>query len=481
MTKRQKFFSALGKFLKNVFTKNILLKVVALVFALLLWGYVLSEVKPKYVKRIYDVEIELRNEDSLKQKGWVVVNEGTYLTDVNVEAEIDKHSMLDSSRVKCYVDLDRIPLNEQDPDRKTVTLDVMTSIPEYGVLKSVSIQQLSLTIERTWVGEYMTATVRTVNSLPDIVKTGDAAPEYFECIPPKTVTVPALSGLKSEIEQIARAEVVIDLATFANMDPGKIPGLYSLILPVTFYNADGEVMDIVSISDVKVTVNNIEIRRYKEVPIELNTVVPDTFLSEIYEWTCQIEENSGKTVRIYGDAEELAKITTVKTEKIMIPTTEGEDTISVKLVVPNKVNTDKKESVSVYLGVSKRLSEEIAYEIPIVYTGIGEGLIPADAPETFRVGISGTADTMPLFNEKWITATVDLSGRSEGTYEVPVVLGFRGIDLHIEDYRVEETGIAGETMIRITYVASDGTVYLFSLPQKTVTVRLASVNTETEN
>ena len=38
MTKRQKFFSAVGQFLKNVFTKNIPLKIIALVFALLLWG-----------------------------------------------------------------------------------------------------------------------------------------------------------------------------------------------------------------------------------------------------------------------------------------------------------------------------------------------------------------------------------------------------------------------------------------------------------
>ena len=36
MTKRQKFFSALGRFLKNIFTKNILLKIVALLFAVML-------------------------------------------------------------------------------------------------------------------------------------------------------------------------------------------------------------------------------------------------------------------------------------------------------------------------------------------------------------------------------------------------------------------------------------------------------------
>jgi YbbR domain-containing protein len=36
--------------LKNFFTKNIALKIIALVFALLLWGYVLTDQKPVRTK-----------------------------------------------------------------------------------------------------------------------------------------------------------------------------------------------------------------------------------------------------------------------------------------------------------------------------------------------------------------------------------------------------------------------------------------------
>ena len=43
--------------LKGFFTKNLALKIVSLLFAMLIWGYVMVEVNPKRVKTITDVPI----------------------------------------------------------------------------------------------------------------------------------------------------------------------------------------------------------------------------------------------------------------------------------------------------------------------------------------------------------------------------------------------------------------------------------------
>ena len=475
MTKRQKFFSALGQFFKNVFTKNILLKVVALVFALLLWGYVLSEVKPKYVKRIYDVEITLQNEEKLKQKGWVVADHETYLTDVNVEAEIDKHSMLDASHVKCYVDLEKIQITDQDQDRKTVTLDVTTTIPEYGALKSVSVEQIELTIERTWTGNALTATVRTENSLPAVVQVGSSLPEYFECIPPKTVTIPPLSGLKSEIDQISRAEATIDLASFENTDLSAVPGTYSLIVPVTFYDLNGEVVDNATTRDVKVTVDDIEIRRYKEVPVELNVVKDNSFDGETYEYECSFADEGEQTIRIYGSAADLAKINSIRTDEIVLTSEEREETLSVGLSIPDGVKTERKKTVSVDVAVRTRMTENTSVEVPISYVGTGVGLVLADRQETLEVLVSGKVDDMRAFDAKWITASVDLKGCGQGTHTLPITIEFKGAALHVQDYRVEQTDNADEPIIRITFAGTDGSIYVIELPQKTVTIRLQTV------
>lgn len=476
MTKRQKFLSALGRFFKNVFTKNIPLKIIALVFALLLWGYVLSEVKPKYVKRVYDVEITLQNEDRLRQKGWVVVDSETHSTDVDVEASIDRHSMIDASRIKCYVDLEKIPISDQDPDRKTVRLDVSTSIPEYAALKSVTVEQIDLTIERTWTGEEMVATVRTENALPAIVQVGNSLPEYFECIPPKRVTIPALSGLKSDIDRISRAEVKIDLSTFENADLSTLPGTYALTLPVEFFDINGEQIDSASTRDVKVTVKDIEIRRYKEVPLELGDVVADGLNTDLYEYECALAGGSDQTIRIYGDSTELLKVSAIKTEQIVLNHEEGEETLTVGLEIPSGVKTDKKESVTVKTTVRKRAADELEFEVPITYSGLANGLKMLDQPETVTVRVSGLVDAMEALNTRWFTASVDLQGCKEGANEVPVSIACKGVNLHLEEYRVVESD-DGDAKVLITFVGRDGMTYLIELPQKTVTINMQAIET----
>ena len=475
MTKGQKIFSALGRFFKNIFTKNIPLKIIALVFALLLWGYVLSEVKPRYVKRVPDVEIELQNEDRLRAKGWVVANQDVLVTDVSVEAGIDKHSMIDASRINCYVDLDRIPLSAQDPNQKTVQVDVSTTIPEYAVLKSVSVEQVALTIERTQESKVLTVTVQTVNSLPVIETEAGAPPEYFECIAPESVTIGPLSGLKSDLDRISRAEAKIDLSSFESVDPADIPRTYSPTVPVEFYDAAGELIDSTSTADVKATIENVKIRRYKEVPIDLNVIFADTAESSLYECKYDFADGSNQVVRIYGDAAELAKVDSIKTERVIPNLTEGEETLTVGLLVPAGVNTDRKETVTISLKIQKRMAEDTILEVPIVYSRLDNGLVLAEKPESIRIRVSGLVEAMNLFNANWITAAVDLSNCGAGTLELPVTITFRGTNLEIENYSVQEPDDGAEAVIRITFVSKNGMVYQIELPQKTVTVKLQTV------
>ncbi len=477
MTKRQKFFSALGTFFKNVFTKNIPLKIIALVFALLLWGYVLSEEKPKYVKRVYDVNIEYLNENRLKE--WEVVKIEPSAVDVSIEAGIDMHSMLDKQRVKCYVDLGSVSLTDQDPDRKTVEISVITNIPDYGVLKDVSSGSAVLTFERVKSSDKLTATVRTEGKLPEIVKTNDTLPEYFECIPPKKVTVPSVTGLKSDIDLISGAEVTIDLSSFDNDDLSMVPGVYSVILPVTFKDANGKVIESSITKDAKVTVDGIEIRRYKEVPIVLD-VSENAIDTDVYEYSCTIEKGQPTMVRIYGDAAELAKITKIETETITPRSGESDRTIPVALVIPEdaRIKADQ-ESTNVEVTVTKRQVSDQEFEIPVKYSDTDAGITLTDKTESIRIKVSGLADTMQVFNQNWFTASVDLKHHGEGKQRIPFTLRCKGIDMHIESYLVQEQSEDGEPTIRITFVTKEGLTYLIELEENTVEVVLNAVQNDT--
>ena len=51
--------SALKTWLKNAFTKNLALKIVSLIFAMLLWGYVLMSENPQRTKTLTNVPISV--------------------------------------------------------------------------------------------------------------------------------------------------------------------------------------------------------------------------------------------------------------------------------------------------------------------------------------------------------------------------------------------------------------------------------------
>ncbi len=479
MTKRQKFFSALGQFFKSVFTKNIPIKIAALVFALLLWGYVLSEEKPKYVKRVTDVSIDYQNESRLKGKGWEVVEISPSTVDVNVEAGIDMHSMLDASRVRCYVDLGSITISDQDPDRKTVEVGIMTSIPEYGVLKNTSTERAKVTIERVKVSERMTASVQLEGSLPAIVKMNDTLPEYFECIPPKKVTVSQITGLKSDIDRISGAEVTIDLSSFDNDDLSKVTGTFSRILPVTFRDASGEVIVSNATDGVVVNVEDIVIRRYKEVPIKLS-ISEEQIDTDVYEYICEIKRGETDTVRIYGDASELAKVTEIETELIYPESQEGRTAVKAELLYPEDADiTMERDSVNVVVATKKRTVDGAEYEIQVKYSNPDNGMKLAEKTETIKVRVSGLVDAMNAFNPDWLTASVDLARCGQGKQNLPFKLLFKGVDLYAESYLVRETDNEDEPAIRITYVTKNGETYQIELVSNTVEVVLNSTETET--
>lgn len=478
MTKRKKFFSALRQFVKDIFTKNILLKATALVFALLLWGYVLSEAKPKYIKRVTEIRVDYQNKDRLPD-GWEVLEITPSTVDVSVEAGIDMHSRLDQSSVNCYVDLGSITTSDQDPDRKEVEIDIQTKIPEYGTLKGMSVKRAKVTIERVKSTEKISATVKLKGSLPEIVKVNDTLKEYFECIPPKKVTIQPVNGLKSDIDKICGAEVTLDLASFGNDDLARIPGVHSRILPVTFLDEEGNAITSSATKDVVVNVDDIVIRRYKEVPIKLN-ISEELIDTDLYDYTCEIKSGGMSVVRLYGDASELAKVSEIETETIYPESAEGEKTIHAELFSPEdaKVNMEQ-TTADVEITTVKRMVSSAEYEVQVKYANPDAGMRLAEKTETIKIKVSGLADAMNAFKPEWFTANVDLARCGEGKHNLPFKLLLKGVDLYVESYLVEEPKDENKPVIRITFVSNDGATYLLELESNTVEVVLNGLMNDT--
>ena len=72
--KRKNVFKAVLASFKGFFTRNLGLKIVALVFAILLWAYVLVALNPVRSKSIDDVPITLEGHTDLLSRNLILVN-----------------------------------------------------------------------------------------------------------------------------------------------------------------------------------------------------------------------------------------------------------------------------------------------------------------------------------------------------------------------------------------------------------------------
>ena len=416
MTRRQKFFSALGRFFKNLFTKNITLKITALLFALLLWGYVLAMENPEYVKRVRDVDIAIVGEDSLNNRGLMLVTRNIGTTDVDIRCKISKHSELDASRVACTVDLSTIA-NQfgADEDTKTVTVEVTASLrdTEYGTIEGLTLSSVDLTIARISSRSNVPVSVKTEGTLPDLFT--------YSLEENQNLTV-SFRGKKSEVDRITRGEVTVDLSSFAVNDPSTLAGTYDLNLPVQFYDRAGVLLeDIVTSSGESVTTNvRVVIRAYKDVPIVPNVAASDLFRS-LFEYECIPAQ---ETVRLYGPYDVIKDVNSIGTERIMPVMEEGDTEQKTTLIVPEGTELEKTQSktVTVTVSVTARLAEEPAtYTIPIDYTGVRSSVgLTGLEPKSVTITVSGTILGLQTFNPEWITAEVDLSGYESGAYDLPI-------------------------------------------------------------
>lgn len=442
MTKKQKAFSALGRFFKNIFTKNIPLKITALVFAILLWGYVLSIENPEYVKRVRDVDITIVGEDTLNNRGLMLVTRDTGTTDVDVLSKISKHSELDASRITCYIDLSTITNTfDSEEDSKTVPVEVQASVAsDYGTIQGQTVGSVDVTVARLSSRSNIQVTVKTDGTLAD----------GFEYQLPSDLTV-SLRGQKSEVDRISYGEATVDLSSFAVNDPAALAGTYDLVLPVQFYDsANVRLDDIVSSSGETVTTNvRVVIRAYKDVPIEPAILADDAFYAD-YGVSCTSAQS---TIRLYGDIATLNAIESVKTEQILPSSEPGEERMTVDLVIPSGVTLDKSQSrtVTLLLRVWELVAEDVEYEIPITYSETKRTVaLSGTEPKTVKVLVSGSVIAMRAFDPSLLTASVDLGNYFEGTFELPIRLTFTGdkslytIVLVTENVTVELKPIDGE-------------------------------------
>ena len=141
MKKNINIGSAIKTWLKNAFSKNLALKIVSLVFAMLLWGYVLMSENPQRTKTISNVQLNVDGEAELIAKQLVLSGDKDYGTvNVRVSTQLTSYADLSADDITASINLTGIT----ETGEHDVAITARTST---GTVVSVTPDHIKITVD----------------------------------------------------------------------------------------------------------------------------------------------------------------------------------------------------------------------------------------------------------------------------------------------------------------------------------------------
>lgn len=416
--KRKNVLKAVLASFKGFFTRNLGLKIVALVFAILLWAYVLVALNPVRSKSIDDVPITLEGYTDLLSRNLILVNSDLGLADVEVNATITNHSDLDASRITCRASLSTI--SAAGTYRLPLSVTVQSNL---GTVASVDPRTVTVEVDNL-----------IVKTVPVKLELTGTLPEGYEVVAESVVSTITLEGAARYIEPTVRAVATVDMT-------GRTENVEESV-NVVFYDKDDNEVAVVTRSQntPNVTVR-VTVSAYKLVNIH-----PEVTLEDDIYYT-SINQVSPASVVIYGNSETLAAIDAVSTQSLVLPAERGVVTRDLALVLPEGVSLKRGQSSSVTLNaVVTEKTGETTLEAPLIYAGLGNDLVIADGAPTFMtLTVSGPLKQVEQVTPESLTVKVDLAGYGPGEWElIPVIQGldlnrFSNVIVTLQEQRVRVT------------------------------------------
>ena len=391
----------------NNFTKDIGWKLLSLAIAVALWFMVINTENPLET-RSYTASVQIQNEESLFERGYVVVNEDEInSTRVMVRLRGQRLALdtlsQSNTKVQAIVDLSNVIYSYNgEPVSVPVNIVIPSVVNNSFEILSKSVQSVTVDIQPYINKDF---TVKPVVNYSD-----ESSGQLINAVTsPSTITA---YGAKSVINSIAEVR--------ASVTPEVLENDMVMTAVPTAYDAEGNVVNNVTFSSSELSVK-ISMDDMKSVRIAVDTTGRP---AEDYQVT--VLYLSPETIDVAGSEEALSGISVIRLPDIDIAGMDSNiiKTFDIGDYLPDGVRivggTD-----TVTATVTLERNEEKNIVIPadsITDNGTTpEGLTAHIESEDIEITVSGPAGKLELVDG--VNAYVDLSGYEAGTYEdVPVVI-----------------------------------------------------------
>ncbi|MCR5545634.1 MAG: hypothetical protein K6F30_04065 [Lachnospiraceae bacterium] len=385
----------------GLFVKNIGLKLLAVIFAVILWLIVVNVDNPAQSKS-FTVTVQVTNEDVLIEQGkYYTIPDNANTVTFRVTARRSIMEQLTASDFVAIADMNNLENDSRIPVEITAS--------RYSGSVTISGATKYLTVE---VGDRMTS-----KFIISGVGVGDPAEGYtldYVEVSPNVITI---SGPAEEVSEISSVVAYCDVS-------GMSTEIIESVVPKVL-DGNGKEMDTTNLelseTTVKVSAGFLSV---KTVPIELES---DSDLAEDAE--LESISFSPSEIEIVGDSSVLNSISS-----IVIPTSvvdlskissDFSTEVDVSSYLPEGATVRSGSSAKVKVSISVAEHDTVTYKVPaanITISSLASGLTAVVSDETVSIDVTGDAEKLENLKASQITGAVDASQiTGAGTYTLVVV------------------------------------------------------------
>lgn len=208
--------------------KNWGTKLIALMIAIVLWATLIAQDPSLTREKVFEgVNISVTGEDTMKRNGYIVVSDlDKALDDAYLRVEVPQlqYNTVTSSPFNARIDLSRIKATGKQ------TLNVSTTNTSmYGSVLEIEPASIEITVEE-YVTRYRIPVTVTIK--------GEMPEGYYATTPSVDPPMIAVSGPKSLVDSVVRAEAVLDLSELPAQE-----GSMRTAVPIILQGADGKAIN----------------------------------------------------------------------------------------------------------------------------------------------------------------------------------------------------------------------------------------------
>ena len=369
------------------------IKIFALVFAIILWSYVMNKENPQITKEYRNVNVVYSNMDELDRSNIVVMEPKEVTVNVKVSGRRSDILSIDDKDITAKLDLSgysegskKVPIYVDTPSK----VEIVDYTPKEVLFKFDSI-----------ISKEKPVVLKTEGKLKNGYILGT------EEIKPQSVFI---KGPRSWVNSVSEAIAIVDLTDRKSN--------INLTVPIKLIDDEGK--DVRGLEkDPNVVDVSIPVYKTKLVSIDADTNVETLDGYETSSLT--ISPNS---IEIKGYENIINGVSSIKTEPIDANLLLTNKSVEAKLILPEGielVNPDKK--VVVTLDIDRTISKTFEYSIDeIGKQGLENGLKleSGNSDQTITISVNGAESIVNNISKEDIHPYINLYGLDEGVHDVKI-------------------------------------------------------------